>query len=181
MIDAASRGILHPTLAEIVAADPDLCFGYRPKCSGHDDFSLGVYLTGFCRDQLPLLDEGRLAEAIDGDPLYAQVFGDSPYRAACDAWDVAPVGADPPPRVPAEVPALMLHGQFDSFSTAGLVDDWATATGSAVTTMVVPGATHNVLGSNKCAIAARDAWIEDPGGGVPDDACADAPPVAWAR
>jgi pimeloyl-ACP methyl ester carboxylesterase len=74
----------------------------------------------------------------------------------------------------------MLHGQFDSFSPAGLMRDWAADTGSAVTTLVVPGATHNTLGSHPCAIAARDAWIDDPGGGVPDDACADAPPVRWA-
>lgn len=181
MIDAASRGILHQTLAEIVASDPDLCFGYRPKCSGHDDFSLGVYLTAFCRDQVSLLDEERLAEAIDGDPLYDEVFGHSPYRAACDAWDVAPADAVRADRLPQGVPALMLHGQFDSFSPVGLFGAEASAGASEVTTLVVPAATHNVLGSHKCAIAARDAWVEDPGGVVPDDACADTRPVAWAH
>jgi hypothetical protein len=179
VITAAAHGRLHPLLGDIVATDPGWCYGYVPLCSGQRDFALGVYLTVFCRDQLPLLDRARLDAAIDGDPVYESVFGRSPFLDACGAWNVPPSDAQAPTGLNG-TPALLLPGQFNSFSPAGIVRDWADGLGGDVTTLVVPGATHNTLGSQECAITARTEWTEDPSYRVPVDACADAPPVRWA-
>lgn len=64
IIKQAERGVLHPKLAEIIATDPGLCFGYRPLCTRQEGFSLGVYLTTFCRNQLPFLDKQSLERSI---------------------------------------------------------------------------------------------------------------------
>lgn len=179
IITAAAHGRLHPRLGDIVAADPGWCYGYVPLCSPKADFSLGVYLTVFCRDQLPLFDRARLDAAIDGDPVYESVFGRSPFLDACRAWDVPPVESAPPTRLNG-TPVLILPGQFDSFSPADIVREWADGLGGEATAVVVPGATHNTLGSQECAITLRNEWAADPSHTVPVHACIDASPVRWA-
>jgi hypothetical protein len=178
IIAEAAHGRIHPALAGIVASDPGWCFGYLPLCTGQEDYALGVYLTVFCRDQLPLLDRARLDVEIDGDPVYESVFGRSPFLDACGAWDVAPARTAPPAGLNG-TPALLLPGQFDSFSPADAVRAWTEGL-DGVTTVPVPGSTHNTLGFSECAISTRNKWAADPTQEVHGDACADAPPVAWA-
>jgi len=68
IVDAAA-GKISPELARIVADDPLFCAGYRPLCAGQDGFSWGVYLTAFCRDQLPFVDPESVAAAAGGDAV----------------------------------------------------------------------------------------------------------------
>ena len=56
-IAAAADGEATPWLLSTIAQDPIFCAGYRPLCVGQDGFSLGVYLTAFCRDQAPFIDD----------------------------------------------------------------------------------------------------------------------------
>lgn len=178
MFAAAARGELTPQLASLVANDPVFCAGYRPLCAGQDGFSLGVYLTTFCRDQMPFIDQAALAAAVAEDPVYEAVFADSPYLSACEAWDVPPGDPDTSTPVDTDVPLLMLPGQFDSYSPPSLAREQAQALDMAWV-LEVPGQTHNTLGYAECAITARNAWALDPMSPPDDDACASAPALSF--
>ncbi len=175
-IAAAADGEATPWLLATIAQDPIFCAGYRPFCIAQDGFSLGAYLTAFCRDQAPFIDDDALEAAVDGDPVYEAVFVHSPYREACDAWDVPagdPAVAQP---VDTDVPLLMLPGQFDSFSPPALAEAQAARLPMAWT-IGVPGQTHNTLGFAECAITARNQWVQDPTTPPDQDACEAAPPL----
>ena len=159
VITTAAGGEVHPALARVIASEPDHCLGHRPLCT-KPGFSLGAYLSQVCPDP----GAGRTAR--DGDPVYDEVFGDTPYLEACSVWDVPP--ADPV-TVPATVPTLVLTGHLDSWSRVEWFD-------GAVS---VRGATHDVSGSHPCALAIRNPWVADPAA-VPDPSPCDATPFpAW--
>ena len=178
-IAAAADGEATPWLLATIAQDPIFCAGYRPLCVGQDGFSLGAYLTAFCRDQAPFIDDDALDAAVDGDPVYEAVFVQSPYRQACEAWDVP--AADPAVAQPVDtdVPLLMLPGQFDSFSPPAVAEAHA-ATLPMAWTIAVPGQTHNTLGFAECAITARNQWAQDPTTPPDENACRAAPPLAFS-
>ena len=168
IIAAAADGQLTPDLARWVAQDPTFCAGYRPLCAGQDGFSLGVYLTTFCAEQLPFVDPTALAAAIDDDPTYQAVFGGSPYRAACAAWTVPPAETSPA-QVRTAIPVLVLSGQFDSYSPFSVSQAEAARLDRAWA-LQDPGSTHNVTGFSPCSISVRNAWTWAPT--APPDASA---------
>jgi len=181
IIRAAAASRLHPKLAEIVATDPGLCFGYRPLCAGQEDFAWGVYLTSLCRDQLPFLDEDRLDAAVADDPVYRSAFAESPYVAACEAWDVPPATEAPAAAPdPGDVPMLLLPGQFDSFTDLEWAQAYADESDGRVQLLVGPAQTHNTLGFSECVISARNAWALDPVDPIAPDACG-TEAVPWLR
>lgn len=160
IIEAAAAGRLEPHLATLVANDPLFCAGYRPLCSGQARFSLGTYLSTFCRDELPYIEPASLTQAVAGDPAYRAVFANSPYLAACKAWPVTQ--APRPPQDPhTKAPLLLMSGQFDSFSPPALTNARAADFGTA-TSVTVPGTTHNVLGFADCALTIRNEWTFAP-------------------
>jgi pimeloyl-ACP methyl ester carboxylesterase len=177
-IAAAARGEATPWLLATSAEDPLFCVGYRPFCSGQQGFSLGAYLTAFCAEQEPFIDDTALAAAIDGDAVYEAVFAASPYRAACPAWSVPPGNPSIVDPVDTASPVLLLPGQFDSFTTTPAAEAAAARLTSA-TVLEVPGQTHNTLGFAECAIGARNTWAEHPTVTPPVDACTDAPPLSF--
>jgi pimeloyl-ACP methyl ester carboxylesterase len=161
IVSDAARGKLSADLMRLVAADPLLCAGYRPLCDRQKGFAWGVYLTVFCRDQLPFLDRSELRELAAGEPAYEKVFVNSPYLEACAAWDVQSATRPPRTHVDAGVPLLLLSGQFDSFSPP----EWSRAAARrhrSVWALEVPGQTHNTLGFSDCAISIRNSWVRAP-------------------
>ena len=175
-IAAAADGEPTPWLLTTIATDPIFCAGYRPFCTGQDKFSLGVYLTAFCRDEASFIDDRALTTAIAGDPVYQAVFADSPYRAACKAWDVPPADPTIAKPVAIDVPLLMLPGQFDSFSPPAVAKKQAARLPRAWT-IEVPGQTHNTLGFATCVLTEREHWRQDPTVPPSEGACASAPPL----
>ena len=178
-IAAAADGEATPWLLATIAQDPIFCAGYRPFCIGQDGFSLGGYLTAFCRDQAPFIDDDALNAAVADDPVYEAVFVHSPYRQACEAWDVP--AADPAIAQPVDTdaPLLMLPGQFDSFSPPAVAKAH-TAPLPMAWTIPVPGQTHNTLGFAECAITARNQWAQEPTVPPDEDACRSASPLAFS-
>ncbi|MDP9299387.1 MAG: alpha/beta hydrolase [Actinomycetota bacterium] len=160
MIVAAADGRLSPRLATIEASDPPFCAGYRPLCSGQG-FSLGAYLSVFCSDEAPFVDQTALEAAAGDDPAFQAVFARDPYLAACAVWDVP--ASDPTVHQPVytDVPLLLLLGQFDSFSPLSIAREGA-KTFDNVEVLEIPGQTHNALGFNDCPIAIRNDWIREP-------------------
>ena len=180
MIRAAAQGDLHPRLAEIIGADPGLCVGYRPLCSGQDDIAWGVYLTHVCRDALPFIDRDALTRATSGEAVYEAVFDPAPWDEVCEAWDVEPAETPPaawPSRSP--VPVLLMPGRFDSFTDL----HWARRVADRddqVQLIIGHGDTHNTLGISTCIRQTRDRWTFDPTAPVDPDACHD-DRVTWRR
>ena len=167
MIAAAANGRLDPHLLSLAVNDPPFCAGYIPLCQNRPQYSLGAFLTDFC-EQLPS-DRAALERAIAGRPAYRKVFGESPYQEACAIWRVpsAPAKA----AAPSLTPALLLTGEYDSFSRPEWAHAWAKQFRPASWSVSIPGQTHNVLGSSDCAIAVRNAWRNNPGR-LPDNTCA---------
>ncbi len=180
MIRAAAQGRLHPRLAEIIGADPGLCVGYRPLCSGQDDIAWGVYLTHVCRDTLPFVDRDSLREATAGDPAFSAVFDAAPWDDVCEVWGVEAAEAAPatwPDRSP--VPVLLMPGRYDSFTDLA----WARRVAHAddqVQLLVGHGDTHNTLGFSACMRETRDAWAADPHVRLDPDRCR-GDHVTWRR
>ena len=168
-IAAAADGHLSPEISSILAYDPTLCAGYRPACP-QGAFAFGEYLTVFCRDEAPFVDRATLAGSVAGDPPLDAVFGDHPYLAACDVWDVPPASASVQQPVTSVVPTLALVGQFDSFSPVAIARE-ALASFSSGYLVEIPGQTHNVLGFGDCAVSIRNAWIDHPTSAPTDTSC----------
>lgn len=178
MITAAAKGEATTELLKIVASDPIFCAGYRPLCEGQEDFAHGVFLTTLCRDQVPFMDRGALADAIEGDQVYEEVFGRSPWLEACDAWDVEPPEESTAIPFHTDIPTLMLPGQFDSFSRP----EWATERASHISkawSVEIPAVTHNTLGFSPCALAVRAEWRLDPTSAPDPTLCASTPPLEF--
>jgi pimeloyl-ACP methyl ester carboxylesterase len=160
LISDAATGRLNGHLADLVASDPTFCAGYRPACRSMDEFSLGVYLTVLCEEQLPDLDQAALRQLVAGDPAYQQVFTRSPYVEACEVWDT-PSTESPAPTDPNGTPLLLLPGQFDSFSRP----QWSEARArqwEQTWTFAAPNNTHNTLGYDECGLSVRNAWVAMP-------------------
>ena len=157
IITTAADGKLHPTLIAVLGTDSAYCLGYRPICT-KPSFSMGAYLSQAC-------PELGASEPSEKDPLYREVFVDSPYVDACTVWDV---DAMEPPPAP-DRPTLVLTGDLDSWSRPEWFDD----------AIVVRGAAHDVAGSSACVFDVRNPWIADPTK-PPDPRPCDAEPFpAW--
>jgi pimeloyl-ACP methyl ester carboxylesterase len=162
MIAAAAHGTITPPARETLENDPAFCSGYRPGegCSG-PDFSLGVYLTVLCRDEVPFVDRSSLADSLRGDAAYQAVFGSNPYLDACLAWDVPAAEAVMGEPVTGDVPVLILTGQFDPHSPTPVAEEAASKLARAYV-VEIPGQGHNVLGTGDCAVSIRNAWVAHP-------------------
>jgi hypothetical protein len=176
-IKDAAAGKLAPELANQVVTDPIFCAGYRPACADQSDFSLGVYLSTFCRDQLPFINQATLTAAIAGDPIYRDVFARSPYLAACKAWPVAPAPTAPH-RETSPTPQLFFSGQFDSYSSPAATRAEAARLEHAWP-LIVPGQTHNALGFNDCIIGIRNHWTFSPTHPPESRTCTDTPAITF--
>ena len=157
IITTAAQGQLHPTLASVVAGDPDHCLGHRPICT-RPGFSAGAYLSQAC----PQLGT---TGTVEEDALYREVFVAGPYADACAAWDVE---ASVPPPAPA-VPTLVLTGDLDSWSRP----EWFESE------VNVRGASHDVAGSAQCVFEVRNPWIADPTQPPDPRPCETEPFPAW--
>lgn len=180
VIAAAAQGNITPPVREILENDPAFCAGYRPGegCSG-PDFSLGVYLTVLCRDELPFVDRSALVDSFRGDAAYQAVFGSNPYLEACAVWDVPAADAMMGEPVTADIPVLILTGQFDPHSPTPVAEE---AAGRFPHSYVIemPGQGHNVLGSSGCGVSIRNAWVDHPASPPETTGCLDTLSVSFA-
>jgi pimeloyl-ACP methyl ester carboxylesterase len=156
-------------VAGALALDPGMCVGYLIRCQY--PISLGAYLSAICPGVV----------IPDDQPApYASAFGSiDPYVRACAAWGIEPDAAAREP-VAADVPTLVLIGQFDSFSPREVVQSVGT---------VMPGARIAFLpqigdddpGSVQCVRLARNDWMVHPEGEPDFDECLQAvPPLEFA-
>jgi hypothetical protein len=178
-IRSAAAGRLHPVLAQIVGADPGMCFGYRATCAGQDDVAWGVHLTQLCRNDLPFLDWDRLDAAIAGEDAYAAAYDANFWQTVCDTWDVPPADHPLAELVHPPVPTLLMLGRFDSSTDLA----WArrlVRQDDQVQLLIGYGDTHNTLGLSTCMRDTRDAWVANPSKAVDPDTC-NGDRIQWQR
>jgi hypothetical protein len=169
-IRSAAAGRLHRVLARIVGADPGMCYGYRPTCSGQDDLAWGVYLTQLCRNDLPFLDRRALDSATAGDEAYAAAWNADLWQTVCDTWDVPPADRPLAGLVHPPTPTLLMLGRFDSSTDL----TWArrlVAQDNQTQLLIGFGDTHNTLGVSTCMRTTRDAFVADPTQSVDPNSC----------
>jgi pimeloyl-ACP methyl ester carboxylesterase len=145
-------------VASQLASDPGMCVGYLPLCDRPR--SLGAYLSFTCPDA---------SMSPQGADRYTRAFGEAdPYWAACRAWGIGP-GGDHPAPVTADVPSLVLRGDYDAFSPLDLVQEVKTAMPRAQV-VLVPRFGHDVFGL-ECLRDARNAWLLHPRNDLEYSAC----------
>jgi pimeloyl-ACP methyl ester carboxylesterase len=155
------------TLASLIADQPVLSLGYAglgPRTA----FSYGTFYSVLCHDELPFVDRQVLRELAGDDPWYADAYVNNPYFDVCERWDVGKAATDPHRLVTSDIPTLLAVGQFDAFAPLPLVQEAAERL-STSWVVEIPDWGHNVFGS-ECALAIRNAWIDDPSS-PPDTSC----------
>ncbi|MGN6574736.1 MAG: alpha/beta fold hydrolase [Nocardioides sp.] len=155
-LDGLDEGLVEP-----LAVDQSYCIGYRPECNPLHMVSEGLVFSVLCGDLAGAVDRSRLM-ALAAGPTYADAFARSPYLDACDAWPGGRRSSEAARPLRADVPALLLVGGYDSFTSAtaahaaleGLPHGWVRLVGG------LAGA-HNLLGQ-ECVRQVRNAWIAHP-------------------
>lgn len=151
--------IVAAVLAGTTRPDRELCIGYRPKC-GVYDFSLGVYLSSMCRDEVPFVDPSQLAASTGGEVGLKEAFADPPILDECRAWNVPPAPEQIRTAVSSGIPMLIASGEYDAYSPYPL-DKSATQDLPRAFLYVVPYFGHNVH-STAAALRIRNGWIDRP-------------------
>ncbi len=162
-------GPFSPATVASLTGDRALCLGYWPGCGISSGFSAGTYYSFLCHDDAPFVDTQTLGSGMGVGPGYGEDFGSNPHLEACDRWRVRPAGAREHEPVTANVPTLILSGQFDALMR-GTTLRQAAASLPTHFIVIVPGQTTNVLSPFDCPISIRNAWIDHPTE-PPDAAC----------
>jgi pimeloyl-ACP methyl ester carboxylesterase len=135
-------------VAAVLANDPGMCVGLIPRCA--HPWSIGAYLSFTCPSVL-----------ASSASLPGGVLGDAdPYLGACEVWGLAPSDGAMQP-VSTQVPALVLRGEYDSFSPLDLVEQ-APATMPNAHVVLVPYLGNDVFGTYDCIRESRNTWWLDP-------------------
>ncbi len=108
-----------------------------------------------------LSSEGSLPDGTFGK--------DDPFVAACEAWGLDPSDGSAAP-VSTSVPALVLRGEYDTFSPLDLVEQ-APATMPNAHVVLVPYLGNDVFGTYDCLRESRNRWWLDPNGEPDFDEC----------
>ncbi len=123
-------------------------------------------------------DRATLDRVIGGDVTYQQVFGSAPWSEACPAWNTP--GDTPSPPADPQGSALLLPGQFDSYSRP----EWSRRHARRwdhTWVFTAPNNTHNTLGYDACALSVRNAWVLADTPAPPDPTLCTTPPNLTLR
>jgi len=94
---------------------------------GQNFFSVGMYLSVSCADEIPFADRAA-ARPPDLDPRYeyfVREFNGEFFFEVCDAWNVAPAATVENELVESEIPTLLLSGGYDPITPASAADEVA--------------------------------------------------------
>lgn len=80
----------------------------------------GLHLSVFCAEDVPFATDQEIAAASAGTFLGRYLFDE--YRAACSAWQRAPLANDARAPVVSRVPTLVLSGAFDPVTPPAFAD-----------------------------------------------------------
>lgn len=159
-------------IARVLASDPGMCLGYMPRCIYPT--SVGTFLSFICTGQAPFVDAAALERAASGAG-FSEAYGNNPYLAACDVWDVEPANPAAFEAVHSDVPTLIMWGEYDAFAPLDPIER-APETLTNANVISVPHLGQDVFGTYDCTRSIRNTWLPtlDPS---PDTDCLAAIPA----
>lgn len=171
VIDAAADGDLGPyaRLAGAIAEETGDLDGA---------LSTGMMWSVECAENVPFETPADFAAAVaDLDPAVGgHVVGSSLFATGiCDVWDVPAVDAVDRAPVHADVPTLLLAGEYDPVTPPAWAE-LAAETLTAAQVQAFPGAGHGVFRTSPCARSMIAAFLADPTATVDDGCVATMPP-----
>lgn len=132
-----------------------MCLGYLPRCNYPT--SIGAFLSFTCSGQAPFVEAAALERAASGVG-FAEAYGNNPYLAACDVWDVKAVDPAAHAAVRSNVPALIMWGEYDAFAPLDPIER-APETLTNANVISVPHLGQDVFGTYDCTREIRNAWL----------------------
>jgi pimeloyl-ACP methyl ester carboxylesterase len=157
-----------------LADDVGDCLGLLPRCPG---LNFGVMYSILCQDVATQIDQTRLQAEIKGRPAYVDSFDPNPLLAACDVWPVGHPEPRPAGPVTGGVPALVVRGTFDPFSSPPSDLLGAVQGMNRVFLLDAPNASYNAGGYQHHACPIRNAWVDAPTVPPADTSCLGQNPV----
>ena len=121
----------------------------------------GAFLAIRCNDDYAVADPAARAQAASAHPLFSEWLLDRERTLPCADWPVAAAPAEEKTRVASAIPTLLLVGAFDP-ATPPSYAEFAAATLARAHLFRFPGSGHGVLGSDGCASAITEAFLDDP-------------------
>ncbi|MBK9178809.1 MAG: alpha/beta fold hydrolase [Acidimicrobiales bacterium] len=161
-VDAAARGDAQGALELLGVSAPEGGFGRQ--VDDRSDAEL-MYYAVECREEVPFNDPAEAEASMAGETLAVADGLLDDVRTAfrmCDALGVptAPQAVRAPVR--ADVPTLLLAGQFDPITPPAWAERAASILGRS-SVVVLPGLGHAVIDSSDCPLALMLAFLDDPG------------------
>jgi len=155
IVDAAGRGNFRPWLA---LTD----FGNQ-EVSG--TINIGLNLSVQCAEEVPLVDEGKIAKAYLGFPNSYALF----WKEACAVWPAGTptTGFNDPVEV--DVPTLLMSGRLDPITPPALGDIAAAGLSNSVH-LIAENAGHSVF-TFGCAARLVAEFLNDPDPAALDASC----------
>lgn len=139
------------------------------------DINLAVFYSTQCREEIPF-DTYEHARAVNADlpapviALYVDAFAKFHFDV-CAGWQVRPAAAVEQAQVVADVPALILAGQFDPITPP----EWGRSTAGTLSNSFFyefPGLAHGVMRDNACGLEIGVQFLNNPLT-KPDSSCID--------
>jgi pimeloyl-ACP methyl ester carboxylesterase len=140
-------------------------------------FSLGMYLSVQCAEDVPFVSEEAAVAAIASHPELAPAYeGEPEYTfAACEAWAAEPAPPIEDEPVSSDVPALVLAGHYDPITPP----EWGAQVAGTLSTahyFEFPGDGHAVSLASDCAEEIMRGFLDDPDATPPSECVADLGP-----
>jgi pimeloyl-ACP methyl ester carboxylesterase len=144
-----------------LADGPVFTLGYGIDPGREDSFSHGAYFSTVCHDQLPFVSRSALVALTRRAPAYREAFADSPFAGICRRWSAGQARRGVHAPVTSDVPVLMFVGRFDPYGPPAVARQ-AARTLKSSWVVELPNKGYNGLAGSYCALAARNAWLDNP-------------------
>jgi pimeloyl-ACP methyl ester carboxylesterase len=149
-----SEPYLHEWLGEWFEEDPT-------EEDGAEAIVEGAFLAIKCNDAHELSDTGWWARAASAYPLLREWILEREQAVPCPHWPAVALPALETERVASAIPTILLVGEFDP-ATPSTYADFAAATLARADLFRFPATGHGLLGSDACASAIVEAFLDDP-------------------
>lgn len=127
---------------------------------GPSDFTWGLRLSVWCREEMPFEDAGRVSAQTDTALGLAGIDERTASVAMCSAWNIKPAAAIENQPVTSDAPTLIMTGAFDP-DTPPTWGNQLLRHMSKARVLVFPAQSHGA-GFNRCGATIAKAFFHDP-------------------
>jgi pimeloyl-ACP methyl ester carboxylesterase len=135
--------------------------GDTTEKDGAEPIVEGAFLAIRCNDAQELSDSGWWARAASAQPLLREWILEREQAVPCPHWPAVTVPVEETERVASAIPTILLVGAFDP-ATPSAYAEFAVATLTKADLFRFGASGHGILGSDPCAAAIVEAFLEQP-------------------